>query len=852
MSGAPTPEADRSRPRSSRARARLAEEAGAILMDALGPFEEEQAPAAGRPDEAGGAQERVVLVFYPPADGPIHPRRAAGAPARGLRRRRACCRSRPASVSRDWVEGWRDAFPADSHRAGAHPPAVGGAALAAGRAAWPVPGAAERPCSSTWSSTPGWGSAPVCIPPPGAPCGCSRKAWLRGRRRGAARPAAPGGSAALGPLVDAGTGSGILAIAAAKLGWGPVIALDNDPVALMSARENVDENGVADQVEIHEADIEQRPGGLVRRRDRACQHDARTGLAAPDSGWPRWPARPRPPGRLGHPGRQPGGTDHARRRTSPGSPPAAGCTKGSGSASSCCRDRVRDPRGRVMARHTKGRSRSDRRRATLVRAGLIPAGDPTGRSSAIAGVIVRRGKSLEVEPLFQPGPPLPVERGAGQAAARAISCSSPSPTGFKAQHRPPTRQERRAQGRHGGPARRQRHPQRGFSPSGAGRRGRRPPTAARSARRRPGRSARSLHLHRRSGDGPGFRRRPLLRAHARRAPPRSTCTSPTSPTSCGKARPSTGRRCAAATRCTWPPAWSPCCRRCSRRASARCGPDEDRKTVTVEMEVDDAGKVLRQPLLPLAHPQRQPPGLRAGGADVPRGRADRTPSWREPLAWGQDAGPDAARDPARSAGSLQIESTEPEFEWDEDGEVVARRSQRGAGEPLVHRELHGAGQRAGGLVPGAGAGPHGLPGARSARSVPRGPPARRALQPGSAHPALRPADGHPAGHPPGDAGDGGVGRPAHAAGRGQGGAGPAGAAGAVPGGLRHGEHRPLRAGLARPTATSRRPSAATPTCWCTGACSARLGLGAGADDRLPGRLGRALLARPSARPPRSN
>ena len=64
-----------------------------------------------------------------------------------------------------------------------------------------------------------------------------------------------------------------------------------------------------------------------------------------------------------------------------------------------------------MARHRKGHGRSDRRRAILVRAGLIPPGDPTGRSSAIAGIIVRRGKSLEVEPLFQPGPPLPVERG---------------------------------------------------------------------------------------------------------------------------------------------------------------------------------------------------------------------------------------------------------------------------------------------------------------------------------------------------------------------------------------------------------------------------------------------------------
>lgn len=63
-----------------------------------------------------------------------------------------------------------------------------------------------------------------------------------------------------------------------------------------------------------------------------------------------------------------------------------------------------------MARHKKGHSRSERRRATLARAGLTPVGDPTGRSSSIAGVVVRRGKSLEVEPLFQAGPSLPVER----------------------------------------------------------------------------------------------------------------------------------------------------------------------------------------------------------------------------------------------------------------------------------------------------------------------------------------------------------------------------------------------------------------------------------------------------------
>ena len=45
--------------------------------------------------------------------------------------------------------------------------------------------------------------------------------------------------------LDLGTGSGILAIAAAKLGAGPVLALDNDPVASQVAAENVQINQVS-------------------------------------------------------------------------------------------------------------------------------------------------------------------------------------------------------------------------------------------------------------------------------------------------------------------------------------------------------------------------------------------------------------------------------------------------------------------------------------------------------------------------------------------------------------------------------------------------------------------------------
>jgi ribosomal protein L11 methyltransferase len=56
-----------------------------------------------------------------------------------------------------------------------------------------------------------------------------------------------------GSLVDAGCGSGVLAIAAAKLGFGPVIALDNDPAAVEAAAANARVNGVA--LDIRLADV---------------------------------------------------------------------------------------------------------------------------------------------------------------------------------------------------------------------------------------------------------------------------------------------------------------------------------------------------------------------------------------------------------------------------------------------------------------------------------------------------------------------------------------------------------------------------------------------------------------------
>lgn len=56
-------------------------------------------------------------------------------------------------------------------------------------------------------------------------------------------------------VADVGTGSGILAVAAARLGAGEVLALERDPMAAAAARENVAENGVDDRVEVRELDV---------------------------------------------------------------------------------------------------------------------------------------------------------------------------------------------------------------------------------------------------------------------------------------------------------------------------------------------------------------------------------------------------------------------------------------------------------------------------------------------------------------------------------------------------------------------------------------------------------------------
>jgi ribosomal protein L11 methyltransferase len=66
-------------------------------------------------------------------------------------------------------------------------------------------------------------------------------------------------------FLDIGTGSGILAIAAAKLGYAPIQALDVDPDAVRIARQNCVANGIAGRVRLLRQDVRR---SLPRRRQK--------------------------------------------------------------------------------------------------------------------------------------------------------------------------------------------------------------------------------------------------------------------------------------------------------------------------------------------------------------------------------------------------------------------------------------------------------------------------------------------------------------------------------------------------------------------------------------------------------
>ncbi len=61
-------------------------------------------------------------------------------------------------------------------------------------------------------------------------------------------------------VLDLGTGTGILALAAARLGAGPVLAVDNDENAVIVARQNVEHNSAGTAIELLFGSLADAPG----------------------------------------------------------------------------------------------------------------------------------------------------------------------------------------------------------------------------------------------------------------------------------------------------------------------------------------------------------------------------------------------------------------------------------------------------------------------------------------------------------------------------------------------------------------------------------------------------------------
>ena len=80
-----------------------------------------------------------------------------------------------------------------------------------------------------------------------------------------------------GSLLDVGCGSGVLSIAAARLGFGPIRAVDNDPVAVETTIANAAVNGVVIDAALLDGEVDALPRDGVDRRERP----ARAGRADP-------------------------------------------------------------------------------------------------------------------------------------------------------------------------------------------------------------------------------------------------------------------------------------------------------------------------------------------------------------------------------------------------------------------------------------------------------------------------------------------------------------------------------------------------------------------------------------------
>ena len=102
----------------------------------------------------------------------------------------------------------------------------------------------------TWDVPPGLEGGVLIVLDPGIAFGTARHASTRCALRLLDTTVRPGDS-----IADVGTGSGILAIAAARLGAARVVAADNDPFACAAALDNLGLNKVDEVVGVEEREV---------------------------------------------------------------------------------------------------------------------------------------------------------------------------------------------------------------------------------------------------------------------------------------------------------------------------------------------------------------------------------------------------------------------------------------------------------------------------------------------------------------------------------------------------------------------------------------------------------------------
>jgi ribosomal protein L11 methyltransferase len=229
--------------------------------------------AAGHPAVAYfhlESQTSQVSVFLEPDE--FEPAAVRREIAAGLARIQGCglntgaAKVEVAKVRReDWAESWKRHF---------QPMVIRAADGPAGRRPAGAPSVLVKP---SWSPRKPARNQAVVILDPGLSFGTGQhpttsfclQEIVRGVRPGAARS-----------FLDIGTGSGILAIAAAKLGYGPVRAIDYDSEAVRVAGENARRNRVARMLALAKGDVTRLPLRPAMRFDLVCANLISTLLVA--------------------------------------------------------------------------------------------------------------------------------------------------------------------------------------------------------------------------------------------------------------------------------------------------------------------------------------------------------------------------------------------------------------------------------------------------------------------------------------------------------------------------------------------------------------------------------------------